>query len=195
MATWNAILDEVMRGRGTRLVAYATLLVGPAAAEDLVQDALIRSFTRERSFAHVNAAEAYVRRTMATMSIDAFRRRRSGDAGAKRFADEERLGEARATRDAERRLDVLAALASLSPRERACVLLRFYDDLTIREVSEQLGLAVGTVKRYLHDAAERLEPLLGPGSWEPERDARSDRVDVRITVVATKSHHAKRGTK
>jgi RNA polymerase sigma factor (sigma-70 family) len=185
MANWNAMLDEVMRERGSRLVAYASLLVGPAAAEDLVQDALIRSFTRERTFPHVNAAEAYVRRAMATMSIDAYRYRRTRLTGEQRSARTNAVRDEAVTVDIDTPLDVAAALAVLSPRVRACVLLRFYDDLTVREVGEQLGLATGTVKRYLHDAAATLEAHLGPDVLGGSADgATADRSSVSIVVTS-----------
>jgi RNA polymerase sigma-70 factor (ECF subfamily) len=58
-------------------------------------------------------------------------------------------------------LDVRAALADLPPRERACTVLRFYDDLTVAQIAAQLGLAEGTVKRYLADASARLAGVLG----------------------------------
>lgn len=181
MAEWNAILDEVMRQRGARLLAYATLLVGRSAAEDLVQDALIRTFTRERRFPHVNAAEAYVRRTMATMSIDQFRHRRTRQRSEHASALSEGAVARGDSPDFDTSIDVSVALATLAPRERTCVVLRFYDDLTVREISEVLGLAVGTVKRYLHDATRALETALG------------DRVDVsdapRLRVSVTQQDH------
>ncbi|WP_448062166.1 RNA polymerase sigma factor [Cellulomonas hominis] len=64
------------------------------------------------------------------------------------------------TRDAEDL--VQAALATLRPRLRACVVLRYYDDLTVPEIARQLGLSDGTVKRYLSDAINALEAVLGP---------------------------------
>ena len=60
------------------------------------------------------------------------------------------------------RADVARALTVLSPRERACVVLRFYDDLTLPEIGLRLGVSPGAVKRYLSDARHKLEPLLGP---------------------------------
>ena len=60
------------------------------------------------------------------------------------------------------RADVARALTVLSPRQRACVVLRFYDDLTLPEIGLRLGVSAGAVKRYLSDARSRLEPLLGP---------------------------------
>lgn len=60
------------------------------------------------------------------------------------------------------RSDVRAALGRLAPQQRACVVLRYYDDLTVSEIADRLGLADGTVKRYLSVAVGRLETLLGP---------------------------------
>jgi RNA polymerase sigma-70 factor (ECF subfamily) len=71
----------------------------------------------------------------------------------------------------ESELDVRAALAELPPRERACIVLRFYDDLTVPQIAERLGLAQGTVKRYLADASARLAQLLDTqADWETSRD-------------------------
>ena len=58
--------------------------------------------------------------------------------------------------------DVADALASLPPRVRACVVLRFFDDLTVPQIATQLGIADGTVKRYLSDGLAQLELVLGP---------------------------------
>ena len=51
---------------------------------------------------------------------------------------------------------MLAALRSLSPRQRACVVLRYYEDLPVAEVAAVLGVAEGTVKRYLSEAMSRM---------------------------------------
>jgi len=56
--------------------------------------------------------------------------------------------------------DIAAALASLSPQQRACDVLRCFDDLTLAQVAARLGLADGTVKRHLADATNRLRGLL-----------------------------------
>ena len=60
------------------------------------------------------------------------------------------------------RLDVHRALKVLSPRQRACVVLRFYEDLTVPAIANKLSLSSGTVKRHLFDAIGRLEETLGP---------------------------------
>ena len=64
--------------------------------------------------------------------------------------------------------DVHAALATLSPRERTCVVLRYFDDLTVPQISRHLGIAEGSVKRYLADAVGRLQLALGDIEAEDE---------------------------
>ena len=172
MARWEPILDEVMRERGSGLLAYARLLTGnDADAEDVLQDALVRPFSRGRAFTHVNAAEAYVRRAIPCVFIDRIRSRRTRDGADVQLAHTYIAATRASDRDAV--LDVRAALADLPPRERACTVLRFYDDLTVPQIAAHLGLAEGTVKRYLADASARLAGVLGD----------VDRND-RVTVVA-----------
>ena len=170
MARWEPILNEVMRERGSGLLAYARLLTGnDAEAEDVLQDALVRSFSKGRQFTHVNAAEAYVRRAIPSVFIDRLRHRRTRDTADERRAREQ--DEAISMGDREAVLDVRAALATLPARERACAVLRFYDDLTVPQIAAQLGLADGTVKRYLADASARLAEVLGD-------QEKHDRVEV-----------------
>lgn len=54
------------------------------------------------------------------------------------------------------------ALAGLSPRERACVVLRHLEDLGVAETADLLGISTGAVKRYTSDGIERLEARVGP---------------------------------
>jgi RNA polymerase sigma factor (sigma-70 family) len=57
---------------------------------------------------------------------------------------------------------VVAALAGLAPRVRACIVLRYFEDLTVAEIADRLQLSEGTVKRYLSDGVHGLERVLGP---------------------------------
>lgn len=159
MRAWQDVLDELVRHRGGALVRYATLLTGSRReAEDLVQDALVKAFGRGRQLRDELAAEAYVRRAILTLFLDSTRRRRRWSGIAHLLVgDVEEPGHA-----ADDHLDVRRAIATLPPRVRACVVLRFYDDYTVPQIAHQLGLAEGSVKRYLSDASERLEALLGP---------------------------------
>ena len=160
MARWEPVLDEVMRERSPRLLAYARLLTGDdAEAQDVLQDALVRAFSRGRAFDNANLAESYVRRAIPSVFIDRLRKRKA----AERAHDKDAAIGGRDVFYSDRDvvMDVRAALAALPPQERACVVLRFYDDLTVPQIAAQLKLAEGTVKRYLSDASGKLTQLLG----------------------------------
>jgi len=180
MARWEPVLDEVMRERSPRLLAYARLLTGDdAEAQDVLQDALVRSFSRGRAFDNANVAEAYVRRAIPSVFIDRLRRRKAAERAHDR--DVALGGRDVLTSDRDVVIDVRAALAALPPQERACVVLRFYDDLTVPQVSAQLGIAEGTVKRYLSDASGKLARLLGE-----EIDASHEATGVPVIAPAGK---------
>lgn len=158
---WERELEDFVRERGDALVGYAYLLAGDlGAAEDLVQEGLVRTWTRRRSGADVAWLEAYVRRCILHAFVDGRRRARRWRDVAHLVATPERSGDAHT--GADDRDAVAAALAHLSPRQRACVVLRFYEDLTVQEVASRLDVSEGAVKRYLHDANRTLAPLLGP---------------------------------
>ena len=160
MPQWEPVLEEVMRERSPRLLAYARLLTGDdAEAQDVLQDALVRAFSRGRSFDNANLAESYVRKAIPSVFVDRMRRRSS----ARRAHDKDVAlgGRDVVAPDREVVMDVRAALATLPPQERACTVLRFYDDLTVPQIAAQLRLAEGTVKRYLADASVKLARILG----------------------------------
>ncbi len=160
MARWEPMLDQLMRERAPRLLAYARLLTrDDAEAEDVLQDALVRAFSRGRSFPDLDRAEGYVRQAVPSVFVDRYRSRRSLAAAYERLAG--RASASGDERDHAVVLDVRAALAELPPRERACIVLRFYDDLTVPQIAHRLHLAEGSVKRYLSDASSRLAGLLG----------------------------------
>ncbi len=162
MANWQPLVEELVATRRRSLVAYAVMLTGShARAEDFVQDALIETFSRKRTFPHVGAAEAYVRRVLASRFIDDRRRakveqRAFGKVGVMDVdpgAGPELL--------VEHSSDVRDALSVLSPRERACVVLRYLEHLTTRETSEALKISEGSVKRYLSDGIRKLNVVFG----------------------------------
>jgi RNA polymerase sigma-70 factor (ECF subfamily) len=157
--TWQDDLAAFARERGPALVGYARLLTGDtAAAEDLVQEAIVRAWSRRRSGADIQWLEAYVRRAVLNGWVDQCRRERAWRDRAHLFAVEVPVPSPE--RAAVDRAQVAAALDRLAPRERACTVLRHYDDLTVPEIAKRLDLSEGAVKRYLSDAARRLSNLL-----------------------------------
>lgn len=164
MAGWQAVLDGLVRERGPALVGYGYLLTGDLReAEDLLQDSLVKVFSRGRPAQEVGSAEGYVRRTMLTTYIDGFRRRRHW-AAIRHLAVSDDLTPPSAAPElvVTSRVVVHEALRSLAPRERACVVLRYFEDLPIAEIAAALSLTEGAVKRYLSDATHALEARLGP---------------------------------
>ena len=154
-------LAALVRDRGEALTRYAYLFTGDtASAQDLLQDALVKVFVRSRSGFEAQALEAYVRRTIATLYIDGYRKRRTFAGVQHLLVDPEaNAGPDVGTAD---RLDLHQALATLSRQERAVVVLRFFEDLTVADVAAAMGLAEGSVKRYLSNAVRKLETRLGP---------------------------------
>lgn len=160
VARWEPLLDQLVRERRRALLARAVMVTGSQAdAEDLLQDALVATFGSRARFSSVAAAEQYVRRAIVTRSIDAARSRASERRAVDRLA-----GMAAATVELplvglER--DLVAALQSLTARERACVVLRHLEDLSVADTAATLGLSAGAVKRYTADGVARLNAALG----------------------------------
>ena len=158
-------LEVLARDRGADLLAYATLITGGdrAAAQDLVQDAIVAVFGRMRTGFAPDVAEAYVRRAIVNGYVDSFRKRR-GFTQRRHLVAVTEAGPASA--DVSDALDLRTALRTLAPQERAAVVLRYYEDLTVPEVADRMGLAEGTVKRYLSNALGKLQDRLGPLSFD-----------------------------
>ncbi|KQY22737.1 RNA polymerase subunit sigma-24 [Cellulomonas sp. Root485] len=170
---WEPMLEQVVADRYARLVARAMLLVRSRAdAEDLVQDALVSTFGGRARFRSVEQAEQYVRRAIVSRFIDRTRHDTVEHAALERASA--RVPTAVEDQPTQGLPDELrAALARLSPRQRACVVLRHVDDLSVRETATLLGLSEGAVKRYVADGVGTLNALLGTtshsGDDEPVR--------------------------
>jgi RNA polymerase sigma factor (sigma-70 family) len=159
VASWAETLEELVRKRGSALTAYGYLLTGNSRdAEDLFHDAVVRTFSRGKSDVSMGEAEAYVRRAMFTAHMDAGRKDRSWRKVFHLLKGEEASTNSGSV---EFRTDLQEALRHLTPRERACTVLRFYDDLTAAAIGRELGITEGAVRRYLSDAAVKLRGQLG----------------------------------
>jgi RNA polymerase sigma-70 factor (sigma-E family) len=132
-----------------------------AEAEDLVQETLLRVARRWPRVRAMDHPAAYARRILVNLAIDGAERRarRTGElsvAGSQRTAD---LADSRAERDL-RAVDVqeelLRALAGLPPRQRAVIVLRYWEDLPETEVAAILGCSAGTVKSTASRGLARL---------------------------------------
>jgi len=170
-------LAVLARERGRALFGYAYLVSGDArAAEDLVQDALVRTFARRRSGFTPDDAERYVRRAILTCYLDGVRRTQRWSRVRHLLGHDDHAADP--VHAAAAVVDVRTALATLAPQERVAAVLRYCEDLTVPEVAARMSLADGTVKRYLSTATAKLTHLLG----ESFPDAPDD-----VPVVASRS--------
>ncbi|WP_062386016.1 sigma-70 family RNA polymerase sigma factor [Demequina iriomotensis] len=180
MATWPETLEALVRERGRALFGYAYLLAGDAdVAEDLLQEALVRSFRRDRVPAGLAAAHAYVKRAIQTAFIDTHRREASRPRRDDRQAD---LLEPDPAQGSALRGAVRDAVRALPPRERTCLVMRYYDGLSAAAIAHELGLAPGTVRKYLSHAVETLQRTSGGFGLEPA-DATDGGSDADVIVI------------
>lgn len=139
-----------------RLIRTAVLLSGDLArAEDVVQEALTQVAARWSRLRDGNP-DAYARRCVVTGDVSWWRRRRHEVVRDLDLGKDDEPVTASGSEQVERRLVLDQALARLTPRQRAVVVLRYYDDLSERDVAETLGVSVGTVKSQTHLALRRM---------------------------------------
>ncbi|AVT41023.1 SigE family RNA polymerase sigma factor [Plantactinospora sp. BB1] len=161
MGTRDDEYAAFVRARSHALLRSAFLLTGDQhLAEDLVQEALARTHRAWSRLRETHNAEAYTRRTMYHLQVSWWRRRRVAEELPGDLPEStDQLGRT----DAEsitRRITVERALRSLSPKQRAVVVLRYFDDHTEAEAAEMLGVSVSTVKTQTVRALERLRKLV-----------------------------------
>jgi RNA polymerase sigma-70 factor (sigma-E family) len=150
-------LREFVSARGAALSRAAYLLTGDhQAADDLVQDTYVVLVRRWQKSGMVDP-EAYVRRILYSRFVDGWRRRRLVELPSAAPPDSTGGDEAGAATD---RLTLEAALRLLTPRQRAVVVLRFYEDLTEVQAADALGVTTSTVKSQTRVALQRLRELV-----------------------------------
>ena len=112
-------------------------------AADITQEAMIRVYVAWPRLEQGHGLRAYARRAVMSVAIEQARKRSSREVPTASWANE--LVDD-ATDQVADRLLLMTALAELPARQRACVVLRFYDDLSVEAVAETLGCRTGTVK-------------------------------------------------
>lgn len=161
-AEQDAEFTAFVAARGPALLRTAYLLTGDhQAAEDLVQTALAKTYVMWSRVRAREAVEAYVRRTMVTTHISWWRRRWRGETPTdpQSGAMPEPPGPD-PTRDHDERDRLWRHLATLSDRQRAVVVLRFYEDLGEAEIAALLGCSTGAVKSHSSRALAKLRAEL-----------------------------------
>ena len=161
MATRDpAAFAEFARARSGALFRAAYLMVGDhAMAEDLLQEALTKTYVAWPRLRDVNNAEAYTRKAITTTAISWWRRK-SWSAEKPRDNVPE-LSSASHSDHLDERAWLWEELQSLAPRQRAAIVLRYYEDLTEAQTAEAMGCSVGTVKSQVSDGLKKLRARLG----------------------------------
>jgi RNA polymerase sigma-70 factor (sigma-E family) len=138
-------------------VRLAYLLTGDGAvAEDLVQDAFVKLAGRLVHMRDPQAFDAYLRTTIVNLSHSHFRRKRVERTYLRRARLEAVSTVAPPSSSIEDREELWRALSQLSSRQRAAIVLRFYEDLSEAEVGDILSCAPGTVKSLVSRGLEKL---------------------------------------
>jgi len=152
----DAEFTAFVEGAQPRLSRVAVLLTGNrATAEDLLQEAFIRTYLNWGKV-RPEGAYSYTRKILVNLNTDRWRRRHLepvvGDLGDQHTS----RAASRAYDTVDHRDSIVHELAGLSDRERSIVVLRYYLDLSERQVAEELDISVGTVKSTCSRALSRL---------------------------------------
>jgi RNA polymerase sigma-70 factor (sigma-E family) len=159
--------DQFVAAHVDDLVRTAYLIVwDESEAEDLVQECLLKVARRWPRVRRMEHPRAYVRRIMVNLALDGARgraRRRSeleSEACASPILVDPLTG-------IDTRAELLQALGELPARQRAVLVLRYFNDLTEAQVAEVLGCSPGTVKSSASRGLARLREALQPVPLQP----------------------------
>jgi len=141
---------DFVRDRSPELLRSAWLLTGDwHAAHDLVQVALEKTWPRWGK--RVDHPEAYVRRVMLTTYLSWRGRRWTAEIPTAQLPER-----TCPTEESDLRLALLTALSAMTPRQRAVIVLRYFDDLPEAEAARLLGCSIGSVKSHASRGLQQL---------------------------------------
>ena len=185
--------ERFVAGHADELLRTAYLVVGDLAeAEDLVQESLLRVARRWPRVSRMDHPIAYARRVVINLALDGAKRRSRqrrelephGDLPLEHRPDESSTS-AIAVVDAK--AELLDALDTLPPRQRAMLVLRYFEDLSEMQVADVLGCSLGTVKSTTSRGLARLRQTLqaagargAPDISPPGQGAQTDDRPARI---------------
>ena len=159
----TAAFAEFVASRGRALHRAAYLMVGDdALAQDLVQEALTKTYVAWPRLRDPRNAEAYCRKAITTTAISWFRRKAwNNERPTEHLPEDSSIPSAGPVEQVADRDEVWRALLAIPPRQRAALVLRYYEDLTEAQTAEAMGCAVGTVKSQVAAALSKLRTRLG----------------------------------
>lgn len=154
--------EDFVAGSSARLFTTAKLLTGGhrAEAEDLLQGAYERAYRHWGRISRRADPERYVRQILVNASVDRWRRLRRRPEAPLTIGADPTAATDTAAAVADRDL-LLRGLAALPPRQRAVLVLRYYEDLSEAQTATMLGCSVGTVKSQAARGLARLREMTG----------------------------------
>lgn len=158
----DSAVEQLYAGHYRQLVRLAVLLVRDReTAEEVVQDAFVAMHGRWSRLRDPDNAAAYLRQAVVNRARSALRHRGVVERHRPTAVPDE-PGADEAVLAADRRRQVLDALARLSDRQREVLTLRYFLDLSEQEIASTLGISPGSVKSHASRGAAALRQLLGP---------------------------------
>lgn len=155
----EALFVEFVHVRSPALYRTACLLVGDRAlAEDLLQQALVQLYARWADLREPASAESYVRTTLVRSAIS-WRRRQTWKSETL-VAEVPAASSGEGFAEVDERLVLLPLLRSLPARQRAVVVLRYYEDMSEEQIAFVLGCSRGAVKSHASRAMGALRKAL-----------------------------------
>jgi RNA polymerase sigma-70 factor (sigma-E family) len=174
---------DFVAARSTALLRTAYLLSGDwGAAEDLLQIALTKTYLAWRRLGRIEAVEPYARRVLVNVATSWWRRRWHGERPTAVLPEQSVTDglDARLERDA-----LWRHVKELPARQRAVLVLRFFEDLSEVDTAALLGVSVGTVKSQCARALATLRGRLGEEGIEPAARRGEVAATVRDRNIAT----------
>lgn len=148
--------EEFYTHTAPRLIGQLYVMLGdPHEAQDVVQEAFVRGWSRRRQLDGAGEPEAWIRTVAWRLAVSRWRvRRRSADAWQRRGGPPSDPG------PGPEQVALVSALRELPPKQRRTVTLHYLCDLTVAQIAAETGLSTGTVKTHLARGRTALSHLL-----------------------------------
>jgi RNA polymerase sigma-70 factor (sigma-E family) len=159
--------EEFAAARMPGVLRFAAVLAGDrATAEDLAQEVLIRAYSRWDRIGGLDRPELYVRKMILNEFLSWRRRSARQIPAGDRTLEPVNSAPDHATEYTEREA-LLGELGKLPRRQRAVLVLRYYEDRADTEIAELLGCSPGTVRSHASRALATLRVGMGPRAYGP----------------------------
>ena len=152
-------IDEVYESYGSQILRYATVLVGPDDAADLVSDVVAAAIS-DRRWTRADAPIAYLQRSLLNAARTRYRSEGRRRAREMKSFHRGRQDDASSSTPLLSNPDILKAVSDLSPQQRAVIYFTYWEDQRPAETAAILGIGEGSVKKHLARARKQLKEVL-----------------------------------